>query len=176
MPEPCLIPVLKTERLLLRPFTQDDLEPFAAILADPEVISGATYTGKPMTRAQAWNWICLMLGHWHLRGFGIWAVEEQGSGRFIGRIGLQLLEGYEDIELAWMLARSAWGNGFGTEGVQAAVHYAFSVLELPQISAVIKIDNLPSLKLAERLGMSRERELERGGSLFYDYRLLNPEH
>ena len=53
MSEPCLIPVIETESLLLRPFSQDDLDPFAAILADPEVISGAIYTGKPMTLAQA---------------------------------------------------------------------------------------------------------------------------
>lgn len=174
MTEFSMIPEIETERLLLRPFTQDDLDPFAAILADPEVIRGSSYSGKPMTRSQAWNWLCMMLGHWYLRGFGIWAVEEKRSGKFIGRIGLQLLEWLDDVELVWMLARSTWGNGYATEGVNAVVRFAFESLDLPEVSAVIKLDNLPSLKLAERVGMTRVRELDREGTAFYEYKLSNP--
>ena len=174
MPEALSIPTLETERLLLRPFTQDDFESLSIILADPEVAAGATYSGEPATRAQAWNWLCMMLGHWHLRGFGIWAVEEKDTGQFIGRIGLQLLEGFSEPELVWMLARSAWGKGYATEGVAAAIQFAFSFLDLPGISAVIKTENRPSIRLAERLCMSLEGEIDREGRAFFEYRLVNP--
>jgi len=173
MSKTCLIPTRETDRLLLRPFILDDLDPLAAILADPEVIAGATYSGQTMNRSQAWNWLSSMLGHWHLRGFGIWAVEEKASGDFIGRIGLQLLDWFEDVELVWMLARPYWGKGYATEGAKSAIQFAFRSLELPVISAVIRTDNLRSLRLAKRLGMSRARELERADVMFYEYRLNN---
>ena len=97
MAEPFIIPSLNTERLLLRAFEKDDLDPFADLVADKEVIQHATYDGTTMTRAQAWNWLCFMLGHWHMRGFGIWAVEEKSSGDLIGRIGLQFLDWFDDV-------------------------------------------------------------------------------
>ncbi len=65
------IPGLNTERLRLRAFEKRDLDPFAAMVSNLEVMQHATYDGTVMTKAQAWNWLCLMLGHWHMRGFGI---------------------------------------------------------------------------------------------------------
>lgn len=171
---PNFIPTLETDRLRLRAFVQEDLDPFSEMLADPAVVKDATYSGQTMSRAQAWNWLCLMLGHWHLRGFGIWAVEEKDSGLFLGRIGLQFLDWFDDVELVWMLAQHAWGKGYGTEGVRAVVEYAFEVQRLPAVTAVIKIDNQPSRKLAERLDMSLGRELEREGIAFVEYKLENP--
>lgn len=173
MADHSLIPTLETDRLRLRAFVQEDLDPFSAMLADPLVVGGATYSGQTMNRTQAWNWLCMMLGHWHLRGFGIWAVEERASGQFIGRIGLQFLDWFDDVELVWMLAQQAWGKGYGTEGVTAAVDFAFGSLQLPAVTAVIKTDNQPSRKLAERLDMSLGRELERDGVAFIEYRLEN---
>jgi RimJ/RimL family protein N-acetyltransferase len=117
----------------------------------------------------------MMLGHWHLRGFGIWAVEEKSSQALIGRIGLQLLEGFNDVELVWMLKRSAWGKGFAAEGAAAVVDFAFQELGLPQISAVIRRENLPSSKLAKRLGMELTGELHRQGVDFYEYHLRAPD-
>ena len=169
-----LIPTLETERLLLRGFTPEDLDPFTALVSDPEVMSIATYSGNTMTKAQADNWMCMMLGHWHLRGFGIWAVEEKSSRRLIGRIGLQRLVWFTDVELVWMLARSAWGKGYATEGAAAAAKFGFQELDLPQISAVIRQDNLPSIRLAERLGMELVGDLEREGILFVEYMLSAP--
>lgn len=169
-----LIPTLKTERLLLRPFVQEDLDPFAAIVANPQVIGNATYSGQPMNRSQAFNWLCMMLGHWHLRGFGIWAVEEKSSGKFIGRIGLQYLDWFDDVELVWMLDHTAWGKGYGTEGARAAVDFGFGLRQLPAITAVIRVDNEPSQRLAKRLGMFPDRELEREGIRFIEYRLKKP--
>jgi RimJ/RimL family protein N-acetyltransferase len=171
---PPLIPTLETERLTLRPFIKEDLGPFVVMVANPQVIGYATYSGQTMNRSQAFNWICMMLGHWHLRGFGIWAVEEKASGQFIGRIGLQYLDWFDDVELVWMLDRPAWGKGYGTEGARAAVDYGFEVLRMPTLTAIINLDNEPSRKLAERLGMFQDRELEREGVSFVEYRLNNP--
>ena len=169
MTEPFIIPNLNTERLLLRAFDMDDLDPFASMVSDLEVMQQATYDGTAMTRTQAWNWLCFMLGHWHMRGFGIWGIEEKTSGELIGRIGLQFLDSFDDVELVWMLAKSAWGKGFASEGARAAIDYGLITLALPRIAAVIRQENKPSIRLAERLGMEMEKEIERQDIQFYQY-------
>jgi RimJ/RimL family protein N-acetyltransferase len=174
MTEPFFIPTIRTDRLTLRPFFSRDLDPFVEIVADPAVIQYATYNGDPVPRAQAWNWLCLMLGHWHLREFGIWAVEENRTGELIGRIGLQYLEWFDDVELVWMLKKSAWRKGFGSEGARAAIRYGFETLGIPRLSAVIHTGNLPSIKLAEALGMHFERKIERQDIQFLEYVLEKP--
>jgi RimJ/RimL family protein N-acetyltransferase len=168
-----IIPTLQTDRLILRSFTQSDLEPFAEIVSDPEVMRFATYSGETMTRAQAWNWLCLMLGHWHMRGFGIWAVEKKNTNTLIGRIGLQYLDWFEDVELVWMLSRATWGKGFALEGMLAVIKYAFGTLELPRVTAVIHPENTPSLRLAEKMGMSYQRDLIRQEITFWEYLLTS---
>lgn len=169
MAEPFIIPSLNTERLLLRTFEKDDLDPFAAMVSNLEVMQRATYDGNTMTRTQAWNWLCFMLGHWHMRGFGIWGIEEKSSGELIGRTGLQFWDCFEDVELVWMLAKSAWGKGFASEGARAAIDHGLNTLALPRIVAVIHQENKPSIRLAERLGMEMEKEVERQEILFYQY-------
>ena len=169
MGESFVIPTLTTDRLLLRAFKSEDLDPLTDMVSDPRVVQSATYSGQTMTRSQAWNWLCLMLGHWHLRGFGIWGVEEKETGLLIGRIGLQFLDWFEDVELVWMLAHPAWGKGYGTEGARASLTYGLKTLDLPRITAVIRQENQRSIKLAERLGMTMEKEVEREGIDFYQY-------
>ena len=169
MAEPFIIPSLNTERLLLRAFEKDDLDSFAAMVSNLEVMQRATYDGNTMTRTQAWNWLCFMLGHWHMRGFGIWGIEEKSSGELIGRTGLQFWDCFEDVELVWMLAKSAWGKGFASEGARAAIDHGLNTLALPRIVAVIHQENKPSIRLAERLGMEMEKEVERQEILFYQY-------
>jgi len=169
MPEPLIIPAIETDRLLLRQFQKNDLDPFAEMVANIDVMRQATYDGKPMSKTQAWNWLCMMLGHWHMRGFGIWGVEEKISGDLIGRIGLQFLDWFDNVEMVWMLKQSAWGQGYATEGVRAAISYGMETLALPRLSAVIRVENKPSIRLAQRLGMHCEREVERQEIKFYDY-------
>jgi len=169
MSEPFIIPSLNTERLLLRAFEKDDLDPFAAMVSNLEVMQLATYDGNTMTRTRAWNWLCLMLGQWYMRGFGIWGIEEKSTGELIGRIGLQFFDQFEDVELVWMLAKSAWGKGFASEGARAAIDHGLNTLALPRIAAVIHQENKPSIRLAERLGMEMEKEVERKEILFYQY-------
>jgi RimJ/RimL family protein N-acetyltransferase len=110
-----------------------------------------------------------MLGHWHLRGFGIWAVEEKVSCSFIGRIGLQRLIWFDEVELVWMLTRTAWGKGYASEGAAAVIEFGLKTLKFPRLAAVIHPENQPSIKLANRLGMNLSGEVEREGITFYKF-------
>ena len=112
------IPTLETPRLLLRQFRQNDSDALAALHADPEVMKYLG-DGKPKARAETWLMMASYLGHWELRGFGLWAVEERATDEFIGRIGLLNPEGWPGLEVAWTLARDRWGKGFATEGAKA---------------------------------------------------------
>ena len=104
------IPSLETERLRLRAFTAHDFEPYAAMMAD-EAVTRFLGDGRPLARVDAWRQMAMFAGHWLLRGFGVWAVEERATGAFIGRIGCFEPEGWPDFEIGYTLARPAWGRG-----------------------------------------------------------------
>lgn len=130
-------------------FREQDLDDYARLCADPEVVR---YIGHPFSRAEAWLQIATTLGHWRLRGYGMWAVEERSSGRLIGRIGLYEPEGWPGCELGWMLARPFWGRGLSTEGARAALGFAFSVLDRRHVISLIRPENMASIRVAEKLG------------------------
>src|SRR5262245_3337210 len=140
---------LQTERLLLRAFGETDLDAYARLRADPEVVR---HVGAPFSRAEAWLHIAMMLGHWQLRGCGMWAVEERSGGALISRIGFYEPEGWPGLELGWMLARSHWGHGLATEGARAALAFAFGVLQRPHVISLIRPENRASIRVAEKLG------------------------
>jgi len=142
---------LETERLYLRPFAQSDLDLYAELCADPEVMRYIG-SGMPVSRSEAWRGMATILGHWELRGYGLWAVEEKSSCRLIGRVGCWYPEGWPDFEIGWMLRRSAWGQGFALEAARASVRYAFEVLNRPQIVSLIAPENQRSIAVAKRLG------------------------
>jgi RimJ/RimL family protein N-acetyltransferase len=154
-----IVPVLHTERLVLRAFTQDDFEPFVTIVADPEVIRYLD-NGRPIDREECWRGMALFLGHWHLRGYGWWAVEERSSGEFLGRIGLYNPEGWPGIEVGWLLRRSAWGVGLATEGATAALNFAFDVVGAGHVISLIDARNTRSIRVAEKIGERYERHIE----------------
>ena len=149
---------LETGRLILRPFVDDDLDDYAAICADPEVMR--FLHGPPMTRAEAWQHMARMLGHWMLRGFGIWAVQERESGRLVGRLGFIQPEGWPGFELGWTLGRPYWGRGFATEGARAALEHAFGEMGRDHVISLIDPENARSIAVAERLGETLEGETE----------------
>jgi len=156
------IPTLETERLVLRPFRESDLDAYAAMKADPEVIR---YLGqaRPGSRADSWREMALLIGHWQLRGYGLWAVEEKGTGAFVGRIGLWNPEGWPGLEVGWTLARAHWGQGFATEGGRASLDYAFDQLSADHVVSVIQPDNAASIRVAQKLGERFERKSEVSG-------------
>ena len=157
------IPRLATSRLVLRGLTADDLDPCARMMADPEV-TRYLGTGKPIDRAETWRQLALFIGHWELRGFGMWAVEERATGRFIGRIGCYEPEGWPGFELGYVLARDAWGQGLAREGAVAALTFAQQVLRRDPVISLIRPANRASIAVAGSLGGRRTGSVELFGA------------
>jgi RimJ/RimL family protein N-acetyltransferase len=144
--------LLQTPRLLLRQFHPDDIDAYAAMCADAEVMRYLSPTGEPLSREDAWRQMAMIRGHWELRGFGMWAAEELGTGRFVGRIGLHYPEGWPDREVAWALCRQFWGQGLASEAARAAADHAFETLGWDHLISLIRPANGRSIRVAERLG------------------------
>jgi RimJ/RimL family protein N-acetyltransferase len=165
------IPTLRTERLVLRPFREEDLDLWAAIVADAEI---DRHIGGVRSREEAWRMIATYLGHWMLRGYGQWAVERRLDGRFLGRAGLWYPEGWPELEVGWTLDRVAWGEGFATEAGRAAIDWGFAELGLTRIASVIAPDNARSRAVAVRRGMGIDREAEIEGERVVVYACDRP--
>ena len=161
-----MVPTLTTDRLTLRGWREDDAEPYAAITADPEVMR---FMGGTLDPAQAWREIALYLGHFDLRGYGLWAVERDGE--LIGRVGLWRPAGWPGLEVGWLLGRPAWGHGYATEAARAAVEFAWIELGAEQLISLIAPDNVASQRVAERLGMRRLRDYSLRGKRHLTYGL-----
>jgi RimJ/RimL family protein N-acetyltransferase len=150
---------LETERLILRMFREEDFEQYAPLCADPEVVRYLG-DGKTLGRAEAWRQMAMILGHWRLRGYGPWAVEERGSGNLVGRIGFFNPEGWPDFELGWVLGREHWGKGYATEGARRALSYAFAEMGREHVISLIHPENGNSVRVAERVGEKLEGRTE----------------
>jgi RimJ/RimL family protein N-acetyltransferase len=142
---------LHTDRLHLRMFREDDLDAYAAICADPEVMRYLG-DGRTLGRNEAWRQMAMILGHWQLRGYGLWAVEERATGALVGRLGFFEPEGWPGFELGWMLRRASWGRGYATEGAERALAHAFTEMGRQRLISLIRPDNRASIRVAERLG------------------------
>jgi len=157
------IPILKTKRLILRGFRESDLDAYAEMCADEEVMRYIG-TGKLLSRAESWRSIAAIIGHWFLRGYGLWAVEEQQSGEMIGRIGCWKPEGWIGLEIGWCLRRAFWGHGFATEAGKASIDFAFTKLQQSHVISLIRPDNAASRRVAEKLGEELEGKTEVSGN------------
>jgi RimJ/RimL family protein N-acetyltransferase len=143
---------LETSRLRLRPLVDADIDAYAAMCADAEVMRYLGDSG-PLSREDAWRQMAMLVGHWQLRGFGMWAVEERThSGLLIGRIGLHQPEGWPGLEVGWALARAYWGLGYATEAARVSVEHAFANLDHDRVISLIAPENARSIRVAERLG------------------------
>jgi len=129
------------------------------MMADPEV-TRFLGDGRPLDRADAWRQLALLIGHWELRGFGLWAVEERASGGFIGRIGCHEPDGWPGFELGYVLAREAWGRGLAREGAAAALDFARRELGRDTIISLIRPANRASIAVAEHFGARRTGSVE----------------
>lgn len=146
--------VIETERLVLRPWDEaSDFDAFAEMMADPEVVR---YLGTPpLGRAGAWRMLAMMVGHQVLRGYTQQAVVDRGDGRLLGRAGLWFPEGWPQVEVGWVLARAAWGQGYATEAAMAWRDHAFAAVDPPWLCSVIQVGNDASIRVAERIGHHR---------------------
>lgn len=149
---------IRTARLLLRPWRPCDLEPFAALNADPEVMR---YFPATLSRDESDGMAHRCQSLIAQRGWGFWATEEQATGEFIGFIGLHTpaaeLPCSPCVEVGWRLRQSHWGMGLATEGATASLSFAFQKLNLPEVVSFTSVHNLRSAAVMQRLGMQRDK-------------------
>ncbi len=156
-------PVITTERLTLRGHRLDDFRSCAAMWSDPNVTR--FIGGNPSTEQQTWLRLLQYAGHWRLMGFGYWAIEEKGSGAFVGEIGFADFK--RDIstlmrtapEVGWALAPRFHGRGLATEALDAILGWSDRHARWPRTVCLISPDNLQSIKMATKCGY---HEFERG--------------
>jgi RimJ/RimL family protein N-acetyltransferase len=160
-------PRIETERLILRPWRKDDFRPYHAILQQPEV--HRHFGPQPMAAEECWRRLMASVGGWQLNGFGTWAVEARSNGRLVGNVGLFTAwrdlepEFGEEPEMGWIMATETHGLGLASEACVAALDWAQASLDPTPIWAIIAPANVPSMKLAERLGFERIHETQYHG-------------
>jgi len=147
---------LRTERLILRRWKDSDLEPWAAMNADPEV---REHLGDVMTREQSDASVARFEEEFEARGYGWFAVEIQAAGTFIGFAGLDDVDEetpLTGVEIGWRLTRTAWGHGYATEAARAVLAFGFDTLKLDEIVALTTAANHRSQAVMRRIGMTRD--------------------
>ena len=140
------------------------------MMADPEV-TRYLGDGRPLSRADAWRQLAMFAGHWMLKGFGLWAVEERATGKLLGRIGCLEPEGWPAFEVAYTLGRAAWGHGYAREGAAAALRHARETLGRQDVISIIRPANAGSIRVATFLGATPDGTVEFFGApaLIYRY-------
>ncbi|MFF3728696.1 GNAT family N-acetyltransferase [Streptomyces erythrochromogenes] len=152
---------IRTPRLLLRLWTDDDLVPLSEIHADPEVmrwIGDGSTLGLDETAEAIERWE----EEWDEEGFGLFAVELLGSGELIGAVGLSVLEDLPDaradVQISWLLGRQYWGQGYASEAAHATLEFALQDRGLDRVVAVCRLGDTASENVIRKLDMVRERE------------------
>jgi RimJ/RimL family protein N-acetyltransferase len=146
---------LETDRLLLRPFTEADLDNLYELDSDPEVMRFLT-GGRPTPREVIEREVLprFLQSYERCAGYGYWVAVEKSSGEFLGWFGLvPSEEDAGEVKLGYRLRRSVWGNGYGTEGARALIRRAFTDLGVQRVSATTYQDNLASQRVMEKAGM-----------------------
>lgn len=161
------IPIIYTERLRLREFRDDtDFESYAEFYGSDIT----KFYGGPLDRAAAWRAAAAMMGHWVIRGYGAWAVEEKSSGDFCGMVGLWNPEGWPEKEITWAIVEHKQGAGIAMEAAIRSRTYAYKTLGWDKVYSCISEKNEASINLAEKLGATLDRTLQhdtRGTILIY---------
>lgn len=156
-----MCPLIATERLLLRDWRDTDVDAFAAMNADPVVME---YFPQPYTTERTRQFVERIRERWRELGYGLWAVERNDTGRFLGYVGLWPATFPANftpaVEVGWRLAADQWGHGYATEGARAALDYGFGTLGLDEIVSFTSALNLRSIKVMERLGMHRAADFD----------------
>ena len=145
--------ILETNRLILRPLTEEDFDAWTAVLGDPEVMYAYEHGFSPEEVRQ---WIQRQQERYAKDGFGLWALIEKTSGQLIGDCGITLQDwnGREVPEIGYRLRRDRWRQGFAIEAAAACREYGFHTLNLPELFSIIRDNDLPSQRVALRSGMA----------------------
>jgi RimJ/RimL family protein N-acetyltransferase len=160
-PDSHSVPTVLTPRLVLRGWRADDVADYLEIVTGPGM---ADHTPQPKTEAAAWSQTAFQIGHWALRGYGMWAVEDRATGQLLGRAGLYEALGWPGCEVAWTIRHDRWGQGLATEAGRAALEFAFDVAKRDNLISIMTADNIGSIHVATKLGLSFDRtETIQGG-------------
>lgn len=150
------VPIIESDRLLFRPHRPSDFEPMAAFYADPI----SSFYGGPCDREEAWRKFAVYPGHWPLRGYGPWALEEKSSGEFVGMCGPWYPEGWYAPEITWALIPDHHGKGFATEAGVRSLRFVYEQLGWESAVSVIAVDNVASARVAQRMGATLEADVQ----------------
>ena len=140
---------LDTPRLRLRVPSASDLDPWAEMMLDEEA---ARFIGGAAPRSVTWRTMMTMIGAWHATGVSMFSVYEKDTGRWVGRLGPWMPEGWPGPEVGWAIARDCWGRGYATEGATAATNWAFDTLGWTRVIHSIAPENVASQAVARKLG------------------------
>lgn len=151
---------IETERLILRPMEPRDVDPHIAMMTDPETARYLTPDKKPRSRAEEWRAAASMLGHWQIRGFGFFSVDEKETGDWVGRVGPWAPEGWPGLECGWSIRSDRWGRGYAPEAAIASVQWTFDQFpDLSRIISVIDPANKNSQAVAAKIGEKKSGEV-----------------
>jgi RimJ/RimL family protein N-acetyltransferase len=154
-------PVIETARLILRPWRSSDIAANTAMLSDPGTARYITPDGIAIaTENGGWRNAAIISGHWALHGFGMFAVEEKSSRRYIGRVGPWCPPGWPGFEVGWGIDRAYRGKGYAVEAARASIDWVFATFEIDEIIHCIEASNEPSKRVAWRLGARHEGEVD----------------
>jgi [ribosomal protein S5]-alanine N-acetyltransferase len=148
---------IETGRLLLRPFDSNDVEELYTVLGDAETM---TFYPAAFSFKETETWVRGNIERFERDGTGLWGIEDRATGEFLGDCGLvhQLVDGVNELEVGWHVKRSRWGQGIAPEGGAAFRDRAFEELGFDRIISLIRPENVQSRRVAEKLGMSVEKE------------------
>ena len=147
------IPTLETERLILRAPRESDFEAEIAFFAT----EASRFVGGPKKPHETWRLMATVIGHWALRGYGFWGLEDKETNTYLGRVGLWFPQGWLEREIGWALMPTATGKGYATEAALAAREYAYETLGWDTAISQIDPENEPSKAVARRVGASFEQ-------------------
>jgi len=167
------VPTLTTARLVLRGFTEDDVDPLYHILSAADVLRYFP-DPKPPPRERVHKIISRQLQHWEEHRYGWWALEPRSNKGLIGWSGLQFISETAEVEVGYLLGQPFWGQGLATEAAQACVRYGFEQLGLETIVGIVHPDNIASQRVVEKLGLSFVDRTRYFGMDCYHYRMERP--
>ncbi len=159
------VPHLHTERLRLREYRVEEFDLFSEHLSNPE---SSAHLGSA-DRQTAWRIFSSHAGLWLLSGAGWWSIEDRQTGHVVGSVGAFFRHESTVMEMGWNTYRAFWGKGIANEAAAAVLNYAFEVRGEPKVRALIGSGNESSRRVAERLGMTYEKETELSGKVIDSY-------
>ena len=143
--------MFETDRLILRPLDNGDVDAIFAMRSDPEVMR---FIREPQNRDESTNWVELVSSRWKTEQIGFCGILEKLSGKFVGWCGIWKLKETGDLEIGYAVAKEFWGKGYATEAALKFLDYAFERLQPEKVVAVARPENVASRRVMEKLGMS----------------------